>query len=164
MSCQINHWTKLWTQISHQTDFCKQSMASMPQSKKAAWHSTLLCYVMKYNATWQWYDTTQWTCIPIKTRQPLRELTDIDCMNQHVPMPMCTSPLYHVHVQFTLYWCLCTLPDPIVLFPHHTVPMGTSQFQLCNSSKHNIHLLLIGPCSYENLLSIPGLCVDIFTM
>ncbi len=25
-----------------------------------------------------------------------------------------------------------TFPDTIILFPHHTVPMGTSQFQSCN--------------------------------
>jgi len=60
-------------------------------------------------------------------------------------MPTCIFPLYHFNVHF----------------PHHTVPMGTSQIQSCNSSKHNIYLLLIGRSLNANLSSIPGVRVDI---
>jgi len=63
----------------------------------------------------------------------------------------------------------CTMPTgifPFVPFQStfhlSTVPMGTSQIQSCNSSKHDIYLLLIGHSLNANLPSIP--CVQSDTL
>jgi len=59
-------------------------------------------------------------------------------MNQNVPMSMGTFPFVPCLRENHKVPCLPTSNDPVVLFSHRAVPMGTSQFQLCNSSKHDI--------------------------
>ena len=78
----------------------------------------------------------------------------IACTYLHVPMTMCTSLLYYAYVHFPFVLYLWT-------FPLCTVPTGTSKIQSCNSSKHNIYLLLIGCSMNANLLSIPVVRVGI---